>query len=196
MGLRINSMAGLQAARGYRLCILTFGLVDRSPEARSVARYFDFMADDLGEDGMIVTGGFNSQFQDDPSEFLERASLAIHDVVDDRANGTAASLPSPALVAFRAAEKGPPEVGYFSIRGLDDEGIIAVFRSIKEASKEAGGIEHLSANLLHAKVGVANAIWESLQIKPSAFGMGVDLKQLIVRSYDHVKKRSRGGTHG
>ncbi|RUX08219.1 MAG: hypothetical protein EOS71_00475 [Mesorhizobium sp.] len=180
-------MDGLVSARGYELCVLTFGLAGGSPEARVVHENFEYMADALGKDGMIITGGYDKDYADNAAGFLSHAAEAIYGTglapegVDDR------ELPIPALVALRRSPEGPPEIAYFKIGGATEQEIIAIFRTIAEASTKPGGIQGLPGNVMRPVKEAAVTVWEALELKPEAFGLGIDLKPFIERLFVRLK---------
>lgn len=183
MGLIIGSADGLVSARGYGLVLLTFGLAGLSPEEDIVRRHFHYMSDALGRDGMIVTGGFDSEFRDDPNRFLRHVVEEIYGEALSH-TGLGTSPPIPALVALRPSDLSPVEVGYYAIENLAERDLIALFRRIATASEKEGGIREMSDNVLGNRRGPVRKVWKSLVLQPNVMGIGVDLKNVVSRSGD------------
>lgn len=181
LGLHISSMNGLQGD-GYQFYILTYGLDPGSPEFRIIQERFSYFADLLGVKGLVVTGSYDGPYRDNFAGFLEdvenrlfSAAMIARDSIPDKI------LPVPALVALRKADDSAVDLAYFCIRGRDDKEIVSLFRDVSSSLSKGRPLGGMPENLLSDNNKIADAVWGSIQIRPSFFGVGVDVKDLLSR---------------
>ena len=180
MGLHISSMNGLKG-QGYELFVLTYGLDPGSPEFRTIQSNFSYLADLLDTKGLVITGSYDREFGNNFTGFLEKVESRLFSAsMIARESDQSRDFPVPSVVVIQKSSYDNVDIAYFSIRGSTSETIVGLFRQILEASK-IQKITMIEGNLLRGRTEIANSFWEAIQLRPSFFGIGLDVKELIKR---------------
>lgn len=181
MGLHINAINGLRSASGYELYVLTFGLSKGGPECRAIQENFSYLADILGARGMVITGDYDADYRNNFSGFMSEihdkifsTSIAIRDDL-----GVPSEIPIPGLIVMRKKIDAELDVAYFSIRNMDYAEIFEIFRCVSEMD-DSSKLRDIPGNIFHRRrKGLAKSLWDSVQIRPNFFGVGLDVKELL-----------------
>jgi hypothetical protein len=161
---------------------MTYGLEPNSPEFRVIQKNFSYLADTLGTKGMVITGNYEKEFRNDFVGFLtqvEEKLFSISEIAKKYSNND--QYPVPALTVLKKIPGGRIDIAYLSIRNLSEQQIIAIFRTIIEYNGQ-DRLFDIPNNLLAKMSNLGGHLWDAIQIKPSFFGLGVDVKQLLKRA--------------
>ena len=182
MGLHITSVNGLKHAKDYQLYVLAYCVSPLSPEFRIIQKNFAFLAESIGDDGLVVAGKFGDEFGGNFAGFLEELDNTVFPIAHKLYHARSMSaFPTPALVVIKQPDDGQAEaeLAYFHIQGYGEAALVSLFRQITVCD-DNGKLRNIQGNLFQIEEKqLVNRLWNSLLLKPSIAGMGVDIKKLF-----------------